>query len=212
MKKFDRYITPNDESYEPASDGVLKNYLGIKSKEIIDQIEALELKRAELELIEQYDEDQRFTAKDICLMHEAWLGDIYTFAGKYRTVNMEKDGFLFARADFIPKLMRTFETEFLAKHTPCQFSNIDELAYALSVVHVEFILIHPFREGNGRMGRFLATLMALQAKKPPLNFIAIDQITNQNGFKDYILAIHAGVSGNYKPMQEIFKKILESST
>lgn len=104
------------------------------------------------------------------------------------------------------------ETEFLAKYTPCQFSNIDELAYTISVVHVEFILIHPFREGNGRIGRFLATLMALQAKKPPLNFTVIDQINNPTGFKDYILAIHAGVAGNYNPTQEIFKKILGSST
>jgi fido (protein-threonine AMPylation protein) len=32
---------------------------------------------------------------------------------------------------------------------------------ALAVVHAEFILIHPFREGNGRCGRLLAILMGL---------------------------------------------------
>lgn len=213
MKKSNRYTVPANEGYETDSDSlVLKNYLSIKSKEMIDQIEALELKRVELELIEQFDENHQFNTKDICFMHEQWLGDIYPFAGKYRTVNMEKDGFLLARSDFIPKLMCTLETEYLAKYTPCHFTDIDELAYALGTVHVEFILIHPFREGNGRIGRFLVTLMALQAKKPPLNFSEIDQITNPAGFKDYIVAIHAGVSGNYKPMQEIFKKILESPT
>jgi len=30
---------------------------------------------------------------------------------------------------------------------------------------VELILIHPFREGNGRIARFLSVLMALQAGK-----------------------------------------------
>lgn len=41
---------------------------------------------------------------------------------------------------------------------------------ALSEVHVEFELIHPFREGNGRVGRVLITLMALEAGLPLLNY------------------------------------------
>jgi len=36
-------------------------------------------------------------------------------------------------------------------------------ATALAEVHAELILIHPFREGNGRLARLLALLMALQA-------------------------------------------------
>lgn len=212
MKKHDRYSVPADEDYEPGSDRlVLKNYIEIKSKEKMDLAEAQELKRVELEVIKKFHQDYLFTANDICNIHANWLGDIYPFAGKYRTVNMQKDGFLFARADFIPKLMNQFEAEYLAKYTPCHFSDIDELAYALSIVHVEFILIHPFREGNGRIGRLLTTLMALQAGKPPLNFREIDQTITPEGFKNYILAIHAGLDKNYKPMQEIFKKILQTT-
>lgn len=212
MKNSSRYSVSSEENYEPGSnDQVLKNYLDIKSSDIMDQLEARELKRAELETIDIFDENHRITAQDICDIHYLWLGDIYPFAGKYRTVNLEKDGFLFARSDFIQKLMGEFETEYLAKYTPCHFSNIDELAYALAVVHVEFIVIHPFREGNGRIGRLLATLMALQARKPFLDFNEIDQITNLAGFKNYILAIHAGHAGNYKPMQVIFQKILKAS-
>jgi len=30
-------------------------------------------------------------------------------------------------------------------------------------VHTELVLIHPFREGNGRCSRILASIMALQA-------------------------------------------------
>ncbi|TAK86063.1 MAG: hypothetical protein EPO20_09750 [Betaproteobacteria bacterium] len=32
---------------------------------------------------------------------------------------------------------------------------------ALAETHVELVLIHPFREGNGRIARALSTLMAL---------------------------------------------------
>ncbi|HET60277.1 MAG TPA: Fic family protein [Chloroflexi bacterium] len=41
---------------------------------------------------------------------------------------------------------------------------------ALAICHVEFMLIHPFLEGNGRLARILATVMALQACQPLLNF------------------------------------------
>lgn len=107
--------------------------------------------------------------------------------------------------------MEVFEQEFLAKYTPCHDMKLDELTYVLAVIHVEFILIHPFREGNGRIGRLLAVLMALQAKQPMLVFDEIDQTVNSQGFKDYIAAIHAGVGCNYLPMQLIFERILKGS-
>ncbi|MDA8339742.1 MAG: Fic family protein, partial [Nitrospiraceae bacterium] len=42
---------------------------------------------------------------------------------------------------------------------PCLFAKDEEIITALSVVHAELMLIHPFREGNGRVGRLLAVLM-----------------------------------------------------
>jgi len=35
---------------------------------------------------------------------------------------------------------------------------------------VEFILIHPFREGNGRLSRLLADVMAVQSGRGPLDY------------------------------------------
>lgn len=43
------------------------------------------------------------------------------------------------------------------------------------------------------------------------NVISIDQTENQTGFNEYILAIHAGVSGIYEPMQRLLTRILEQS-
>jgi hypothetical protein len=40
----------------------------------------------------------------------------------------------------------------------------------LAEVHAELILVHPFRDGNGRLARLVALLMALQAGLPPLDF------------------------------------------
>lgn len=62
--------------------------------------------------------------------------------------------------------MAKLERQVLAKHTPCAEGSVENVASALAIVHAELILIHPFRDGNGRLARMLATLMALQARLP----------------------------------------------
>ena len=76
--------------------------------------------------------------------------------------------------------MQKFEKDQLKKWTPCCFPSLDEIAHAIAITHAEFILIHPFREGNGRLGRLLVWLMALQAGLPPLNFGGIEGKKNKN--------------------------------
>lgn len=208
-----RYTIPEDEGYEPGSnDEVLKNCLGIKTALEMNEIETQQLRDAESELIQIFDQNHQFTAQDICNIHELWLGDVYPFAGKYRTVNMSKNGFPFANPALIEKLMRNLEEKYLLKYTPCHSLDLNELAHALGIVHVEFIIIHPFREGNGRVSRLLANLMALQAGKPLLNFEAIDQIAHPEGFNKYIAAIQNSSKDNdYLPIQEVFKDLLINS-
>lgn len=104
----------------------------------------------------------------------------------------------------IPKLMTEFEKGPLCQFTPCRFSSLQEVIKALALVHTELVLIHPFREGNGRVARMLATLMALQAALPPLDFSGI---TGKKK-KEYIEAIHAGFQGNYEPMRKIFESVI----
>jgi len=207
----DRYDISVDEGFEPRSNDVLKNYLSIKSKNEMNVVEEQELKRTELELLSLFDENHQFTEEDLCNIHELWLGDIYPFAGKYRSVNMSKNNFPFAVSARIPQLMENFEINFLKKYTPCLFEDTVELADALGRVHVEFIIIHPFREGNGRTARLLADLMAMQAKRPPLNYALIEQNKNMQQFNKYILAIHAGFDGNYKLIGDIFQRLLDDS-
>lgn len=212
-KFSNRYTVPKSEDYEPNSNNtVLKNFLEIKTNIEMDKIEAQELRRTESELIRIFDQNHSFTAEDICNIHELWLGDVYPFAGKYRTVAMSKNGFPFANPILIEKLMNDLEKQYFSKYTPCLLADINELAYALGIIHVEFIIIHPFREGNGRVSRLLTNLMVLQAGNPPLNFEAIDQINHPEGFDKYISAIQvSSKENNYLPIQEVFKTLLLNS-
>jgi cell filamentation protein len=206
MKKHSRYDASHliEATFEPGSHGrVLKNKLGIKSKHEMDRLEKNEQIRALEELVRMFGKGYRFTAADVYKIHRVWLGKIYEWAGKYRQVNLSKEDFNFAAAGQIPKLMSEFEKGPLREYTPCKFETIDEIIKALAVVHTELLLIHPFREGNGRVARLLATLMALQAALPPLDFSSIGKKK-----KEYVEAVHAGLDHNYVPMEKIFRSII----
>ena len=207
MKKSGRYDTsalPEDQ-FEPGSRGrVLRNKLGIKSKREMDRLEKDEYIRAFKELSALFDINHRFTASDICKMHKIWLGNIYEWAGRYRQVNVSKGDFHFAAAAQVPKLMTEFEKGILYEYTPCHFKTMEKIIEALAVVHTELVIFHPFREGNGRVARILAILMALQASLPPLDFSGI--VGKKK--KEYIAAIQEGMSHNYRPMEKIFASVI----
>ena len=206
MRGRGRYKAQGVEAeFEPGSRGrVLRNLASIRSVREMGRRESEALLAATERLIDETAVEQRFTAEDICNMHRLWLGEIYPWAGEYRQVNMEKDGFPFAAANQVPRLMDEFEHGVLRQFTPCRFVDADEQAHALGVVHAEMILIHPFREGNGRCARFLAMLMALQAELPALDFGGI----RGNEKRRYIAAIQAAMSRDYGPIVGIFRAVI----
>ena len=82
-----------------------------------------------------------------------------------------------------------------------------EVVKALAEAHKELLLIHPFRDGNGRVARLLSTLMVLQAGLPLLDFNLISEYKKQ----EYITAVQAGLDRNYRPMEALFSQIIEKS-
>jgi len=210
LKKGGRYDVSGlvEAQYEAGSqDMVLRNLLGIIDPDEMDRMEARALVKATDILIREYDQEHQFTAADICYLHKTWLGEIYEWAGRYRKINITKDYFTFAMAAQIHKLMEQFEQNQLTQYTPCEFKNREEVVKALAEVHTELLLIHPFREGNGRVARLLSLLMALQAGLPILDFSLIGEHKKQ----EYIKAVHAGIDRNYQPMEALFSEIIEKS-
>ena len=170
----------------------------------MQRLESEALLAATDRLIDETDVDHRFTAQDICEMHKLWLGELYEWAGRYRSVNISRDDFMFASAAQIPRLMQEFETGALREYTPCHFAEREEQAKALGITHAELILIHPFREGNGRCARLLASLMGLQAGLPLLDFGGL----RGEERKRYISAIQASTGRDYEPIVSVFDRVI----
>lgn len=80
-------------------------------------------------------------------IHAYLFGGLYHFAGQIRTMNIAKDQFQFAIAQFLPKTLKTIES----MPETC-FEGIVEK-------YVEMNVAHPFMEGNGRSTRIWLDLM-----------------------------------------------------
>lgn len=210
MKKDGRYDISGlpEAQFEPGADEqVLKNRLGIKSSKEMDDAEARALEETIVGLVGKFNENHRFSASDLREIHKTWLGDVYEWAGEYRQVNVSKGDFPFAAAARVPSLMEEFEANLLMRYTPCNFKSRAEVIRALAETHVELVLIHPFREGNGRLARVLSIMLALQAGLPLLNFSLIAEEIKQ----EYFAAVQAGLDKNYAPMERLFAQIIERS-
>lgn len=203
MTKYD--VTGTQGLYQPGSnDLVLANKLGITEVADMDEAELVLLEKIyeEVLLTNPLQNDIKFS--DIKTWHRRWLGNVYEWAGDERSVNMSKGDFHFAAAAQIPQLLNKFESNYLSRYTPCTDLTNDELIEAIAIVHIEFILIHPFREGNGRLSRLLADVMSVQAGLQPLDYSCWDENKDE-----YFSAIQQGMDLNYDPMKMWVGRALE---
>ena len=119
---------------------------------------------------------------------------------------MSKGGFPFAAASNLPQLVTQFEKDFLTNFN--QISLLDERALVsfLARSHVEFILIHPFREGNGRISRLLMDVMCSEANRGPLDYSLFERHK-----EFYFKSIQAGVNADYVHLEKLIRDTLLES-
>lgn len=169
---MDRYEIGDEggDAFEPGSGGaVLKNLLGVTDAEQMGRIESAALFEAIAWSDEAFDFRTEFRFETLQAMHRRWLGPIYQFAGEVRTVNVSKGDFMFAPVEHLQASIKEFDAT-LRENTPCEKLDRTDLVKAVGLVHGELLLVHPFREGNGRIARWLADMMAVQGGMPPLDW------------------------------------------
>jgi cell filamentation protein len=203
-----KYVLGGSQTaYQPGSDNrVLLNKLGIADPEEIDEAELLLLRQLYDRVLNQQLPRGAITTGHLKTWHRQWLLPVYDWAGIERSVNMGKSGFQFASTAQIPYLLNRLDNEFLSKFTPCDALSDDALINAMAIIHVEFILVHPFREGNGRLARLLADVMAVQAGYGTLDYSSWDK--NREA---YFVAIRQGLDCNYQPMMKWIERAFNDS-
>jgi len=138
-----KYLANGVMDGEPGSGRrVLRNKAGITRVRDMEDAELKAYLNAEQALIRKYTKDHRFTAADIHAINKLFLGDIYDWAGKTRSVNLSKGDFPFASVLAISHMMHDLEENILNVHTPCKPGKPEDVAFAIAIVHVELLLIH----------------------------------------------------------------------
>lgn len=189
--------------YEPGSRRrVLRNLLGVTSKPELDQIEYERLLAMKEKYLATLGPDTPMDVKLIRQMHRDWLAGVYAWAGEYRTVEMSNGRFHWPPARLVAQNMATVEQETLSRLTPCRSEDIAKVAMAAAQVQAEVLLVHPFREGNGRLARWLSDLIAMQAglPAPEYGFTGKGSVMRK---KAYLNAVVAGYRRNYRPLAGI---------
>jgi len=198
---------PGDEEFQPGSKGrVLRNKLGIIDPLEIGLIESRLLAVAEARSYHRLDTASPISVELIQQLHRSWLSSLYYFAGKIRTVNLAKNDIMFAPLAYLEGTLEELD-KLLAANTPCEGITKPELIKAIARVHAVLFLAHPFREGNGRISRWVADLMALQAGYPPLDW-HLDVRPNARR-EEYFAAMGHGFLMNFSPLEGLVELALE---
>jgi cell filamentation protein len=170
------------------------------------EIEALEYTQESY--LDKIGPDTAITALLICRMHRDWLGNLYEWAGRYRSVDMSKGGFSWPPAIRVEQNMRVIERDVLLSKTPCRPGPLDRVTRDMAEVHAELLLVHPFREGNGRLARWVADIMALQAGCPLPAYHFVGHGANAEK-KRYLAAVKRGYLKDYEPLAAFFADAIE---
>lgn len=199
-------VTGSEGEWQPNSnDQVLKNVLGI-----IDPDEMADAETALLyelyEYIFERDLPVNLTPGVIQNWHGWWLGNVYPWAGQLRSVNMSKPDINFAAAKYVVKLFDDFSSNYLQQYNNLPSYDEEKLFSFLAESHVEFILIHPFREGNGRISRLLIDVMATKAGYGPLDYSLWDEHK-----EFYFKSIQAGRDGDISHMTRLVRDVIKQS-
>lgn len=128
------------------------------------------------------------TIKSLQQIHAYLFGGLYDFAGKIRTKNISKDGFVFANCLHLDETLRNIES--MPENT------IDEIIDK----YIEMNIAHPFMEGNGRATRIWLDQLLKVRIGICINWQQIDK-------KDYLDAMKKSPF-NEEPIRNLLKEAI----
>ena len=209
MNRWDKYdVSGNIEAqFADDSEEVLVNKPGIVVLEDLQLREEQSLAKAYERLLSEVRTDTPITTELIRYVHGQIFGDLFEWAGRWRTVVISKPGAIWPPPQFLDAAMKTLQEQVLLKCDPHALGNDDRFVEVSAEMQGEFLSIHPFREGNARAIKLVNDLLAAQTGRPLLVYDQTDA-----GRDEYINAAQAALGmQDYVPMQKIIRVALQAA-
>ncbi len=140
---------------------ILFGNISLKNKSLVEQIEAKNHQTALQFLFKQIKPNFKITEELILKLHGILMNSIRDDAGMYRSHGVRIVGANIPTANYLklPKLMKELEKNINKREK--------DIIRHISEIHSRFEQIHPFSDGNGRIGRLLIIAMLLRSNLPP---------------------------------------------
>jgi cell filamentation protein len=183
-----------DDPYCYEGTFVLKNKANIRDS---GRLEEFELEMSNLRALEPLPAG-KFTPSHYCKTHHHLFRDVYTWAGKPRTVRTSKGGNAFCYPEYIDREMKKL---FERIKTEPFLAGAERVAFVTAAADflAELNAIHPFREGNGRSQLAFLHLLGLRSGYP----FELQQIDRET----FLPAMIASFSGNIEPLVSELQKL-----
>lgn len=139
--------------------------------------------------------------KLILRLHESVFKGVLPDAGQWRRVNVRVTGAVFTppRMEKVLMELEAYEREY--RKRDIAGNNIFRLGTRM---HFEFERIHPFTDGNGRVGRLLLNLHFLNHNWPPIHVLP----QHRNSYLD---ALNEAARGGLSPLERLLKLLMGAS-
>ena len=178
------------------TDFILEEGLTIQGKPLKDHNEVFSHARAIERIYGLLNRSENITQQDVFQLHETVLTervlDIYQPVGKWKvqsnfTTYTDKDNKQQWREYPAPQKIDGLMSQWLdnLNNSLTTAHNQDIAADIYADLHLSFVTIHPFFDGNGRMARLLANLPVLKSGFPPIVVPQEDRYRYKQCLSDY---------------------------
>jgi len=210
MTREDEYFTGQSKYCYPDTN-ILKNKLNIKDEQELEKAERnlTLLRLANLQMYGIPNKNFNFSVDYFIEIHRFLFQDLYDFAGKFRTEEINKFPIMFCVSKFIYENLNGLINQM--KKQANNINNEEDLIAYLAYFYGEINTVHPFREGNGRSLReFLrqATVYICDLKNLNLeiDYSNIDEITKRKLINGSILS---AANKDITLLQSFFKDVVK---
>ncbi|MBS3921724.1 MAG: Fic family protein [Nitrosarchaeum sp.] len=190
----------DNTSWTPFPDDNLR---GLTDKNLLNEYEAKGIAKAELYVF-ALDTEVEISTTLILDIHKTAFEELYDWAGKWRNVNVTVGQLTPPEPAQIIHLMYQFIDNLNYKISVSKTKN--EIVETLIYTHYEFVKIHPFNNGNGRIGRLLMNLVTMKLGYKPLELYKREGERR----KTYIQSMQQADKGNFELLDSLIRQELET--